>query len=56
MNVKCISLQDNSNPIKSWNELYCFLKQYQEHTFIDLFILLKANYKKLPIVFANIRV
>ncbi len=28
----------------------------QEHTFIDLFLLLKAFYEKLPIIFANIRV
>lgn len=56
MKVKCILLQPKFYSIKSWKELYCLLKQYQEHTFIDLFLLLKANYKKLPIIFANIRV
>lgn len=56
MKVNCILKQHKIHPIKSWINYYCYAKHCFEISFIDLFLLLKANYNKLPIIFANIRV
>lgn len=51
-----ISIDDSIPPDVNRNFNKAFAVKMQEHTFIDLFLLLKAFYEKLPIIFANIRV
>lgn len=51
-----ISIDDSIPPAVKRKSKQAFVLKTQEHTFIDLFLLLKAFYEKLPIIFANIRV
>lgn len=51
-----ISVDDSIPPGVRLHSKKSFVLKRQEHTFIDLFLLLKAFYEKLPIIFANIRV
>ena len=51
-----ISIDDSIPPAVKRNSNNSLVFITQGHTFIDLFLLLKAFYEKLPIIFANIRV
>jgi hypothetical protein len=56
MREKHKSIDDSIPPAVKRKSKHAFVIKTQEHTFIDLFLLLKAFYEKLPIIFANIRV
>lgn len=56
MKENYISIDDSIPPGSRINSNRSFVLKTQAHTFIDLFLLLKAFYEKLPIIFANIRV